>query len=71
MKTWAIQITFHLTDEDDEFAPREWDPSALLEVASSQAVSKHWQFTELVRGSATTFSSAGDTLMPDSNVAEQ
>lgn len=63
MKTWAIQLTYHLTDEDDGFDPREWDTYALLEVASSPTVTKQWRFVELVQGPATTVHEA---LAPDS-----
>jgi len=62
MKTWAIQLTFHLTDEDDEFDPREWDTDAILEVASSPRIAKQWKFIELIQGPTTT---AHEALMPD------
>jgi len=54
MKTWAIQLTYHLTDEDHDFDPREWETSALLEVAYSPRIPKQWRFTELVHGETTT-----------------
>tara|TARA_R110000822_G_scaffold74178_1_gene178311 strand:- start:66 stop:266 length:201 start_codon:yes stop_codon:yes gene_type:complete len=62
MKTWAIQLTIHLTDEDDEFDPREWDTDAILEVASSPRIAKQWRFIELIQGPTTT---AHEALMPD------
>lgn len=63
MKTWAIQLTYHLTDEDDSFDPREWDTSALLEIAAAPTTTKQWRFIELVQGSTTT---AHEALMLDS-----
>ena len=54
MKTWAIQLTYHLTDEEDAFAPREWDTSALLEIADAPHIAKQWRFVELIQGATTT-----------------
>lgn len=63
MKTWAIQLTYHLTDEDVDFDPREWETSALLEVAYSPNIAKQWRFVELIQGPTTI---AHEDLMPDS-----
>ena len=62
MKTWAIQLTFHMTDEDDDFDPREWDTGDLLEIAHAPTVAKQWRFVELIQGPTTT---AYEDLMPD------
>ena len=53
MKTWAIQLTYHLTEDDDDFDPREWDTKALLKEASEPYTPKQWRFTELIQGETT------------------
>jgi len=54
MKTWAIQLTVHITDEDPNFDPREWSTNQILEVASAPTTAKQWRFTELIQGETTT-----------------
>tara|TARA_R110001592_G_scaffold229023_3_gene485600 strand:+ start:603 stop:806 length:204 start_codon:yes stop_codon:yes gene_type:complete len=65
MKTWAIQLTVHLTDEDPAFDPREWSTNAILEVASAPTIAKQWRFTELIQGQTTT---AHDMLIQESDI---
>jgi len=65
MKTWAIQLTYHITDEADDFDPREWATPALLEVAGAPTTSKQWRFTELIQGATTT---AHEALVDDGNI---
>lgn len=64
MKTWAIQLTYHLTEDDDDFDPREWDTKALLKEASESYTPKQWRFTELIQGETTT---AHDALIKVEN----
>lgn len=51
-----------MTDEDDDFDPREWDTGNLLEIAHAPTVAKQWRFVELIQGPTTT---AHEALMPD------
>lgn len=65
MKTWAIQLTVHLTDEDQNFDPREWSTNEILEVAGAPTTAKQWRFTELIQGETTT---AHEALMHNGEI---
>ena len=65
MKTWAIQLTVHITNDDHNFDPRERSTSQILEVAGAPTTAKQWRFTELIQGETTT---AHEALMHDGEI---
>jgi hypothetical protein len=65
MKTWAIQLTIHISNDHPNFDPREWSTAEILDVAGAPTTAKQWRFTELIQGETTT---AHEALMHDGEI---